>query len=67
MARWQEEPWVGHSVWCDSHKNGIITRIDRANKTVTADHYEHGFKTYDLDEFFGCFDERLNQWIIIPI
>lgn len=67
MSNWQEKPQVGETVWCDIHKNGIITRIDWQNRIVTADHYAYGYYTYDLDEFFGCFDERLNQWIITPI
>lgn len=66
MAAWQEEPYIGQSVWCDSHKNGIITGVDRANSTVHANHYVYGHRTYELDEFFGCFDERLNQWVIVP-
>lgn len=67
MASWQGEPQVGQSVWCDSHKNGIITRIDWKERLVYANHYASGTTIYELDEFFGAFDERLNQWVIIPI
>lgn len=64
MASWQEEPHVGQSIWSDEYKNGIITRVDWQGKTIYADHYDNGKTTYELDDIIGCFDERLNQWII---
>lgn len=67
MASWQESVLVGQSVWSESHKNGIVKAIDYQNDTVYCDHYKNGHQTYTLDDFFGCFDERLKQWIIIQI
>lgn len=66
MANWQEQPMNGQSVWHE-HKNGRIERIDAANKTVYCDFYDHGSLALELDEFFGCFDEQLNQWVLIPL
>lgn len=64
MANWQKEPEVGHTVWTEARKNGIITRIDFEFSEVYVNHYDNGFETYPSEAFFGCFDERLNQWVI---
>lgn len=67
MANWQEEPQAGQTVWSESHKNGIITGVDYSERMVYADHYDNGHQTYELDDFLGCFDEKLNQWVLIQI
>lgn len=67
MASWQDDPEVGQTVWTDEHKNGIITGISRSERIVYVNHYERGHQVYELDVFFGMFDERLNQWVIIPL
>lgn len=67
MANWQDAPQVGQTVWCESHKNGVITGVDWESNLVYVNHYTYGFSIYEMDEFFGCFDERLNQWVIVPI
>lgn len=66
MAK-HDDPRVGQTVWTDEKKNGIIRRIDWQEKLVYSHHYDNGDAVTELDEFFGCFDERLNQWVITPI
>lgn len=67
MASWQDEPQVGQTVWTDERKNGIITGISRSDGLVYCNFYKNGLDILELDLFFGMFDERLNQWIIIPL
>lgn len=65
MARWQEKPEVGNSVWTLEDGNGTIEYIDYNNRLVLVHfHYLKKDTTIELDSFFGCLDERLNQWII---
>jgi hypothetical protein len=64
MASWQEEPYTGQSVW-DDFKNGIIEGIDYESHTIYVSYYEKGRKKYTFDDFFGNFDEKLNQWILL--
>lgn len=66
MARWQEEPYTGQSVWHE-HKNGVIDGIDYSTKTIYVDFYEKGRKSFEMDEFFGMYDDALKQWVLIPI
>jgi hypothetical protein len=66
MANWQSMPAIGQSVWCLSHGNGTITNVDKGADMVWAK-YTKGPLAHDLDEFFGCFDEKLNQWVLIPL
>lgn len=66
MADWQEEPRVGHSVWAE-HKNGVIDGIDYSTRTVYVDFYKKGRGSFEMDEFFGMWDDRLQQWVIVPI
>lgn len=63
MARWQDEPQSGQSVW-HNDRNGKIVYIDYDNKSAFVTFYEKGHQTFELDVFFGAFDERLNQWIL---
>lgn len=67
LPSWQDQPQVGQSVWDMVRGNGVITRVDYAGKNVYVNHYENGQGVYELSEFFGMFDERLNQWVLIPL
>lgn len=67
MASWQDKPQVGQTVWCDAWKNGIITAVDNKEHMVYVNHYAYGYHVHELDEFFGAFDEGLNQWVLIPL
>lgn len=64
MARWQDEPQRGQTVW-RSHQNGKIVYVDYSNRMVMVNFYDHGYQAIELDIFFGSFDEKLNQWILI--
>lgn len=56
---------VGASVWTEEYKNGKIVFIDRHDQVVDCKFYNSGTTvSFDLDLFSGCYDERLNQWVI---
>lgn len=63
MTRWNEKPRVGQSVWTD-HKNGVIESIDWLTQTAFCNFYDKGYDTLELDIFLGCWDDRLQQWVI---
>lgn len=67
MASWQEEPMTGQTVWCESKGNGIITGIDYADRRVFVNFYDKGNREFEYDELLGCFDEKLNQWVLVEI
>lgn len=64
MASWQEEPRTGHSVWHD-HKNGVIEGINYQQRIIYVSFYDKGKGEFEFDEFLGCFDEALNQWVLV--
>jgi len=70
MPSWQEEIQTGQGIWTDEDKNGKITDVDWENQMVFAEHYRQDGSTvkrcYEFDEVAGSYDERLNQWIIVP-
>lgn len=67
MASWQEDPFVGASVWCLEHGNGRIDYIDYEDSLVYVNYYDNGRHTHDKEDFVGCFDEKLNQFVIAPL
>lgn len=58
---------VNASVWTYEKKNGIVDYIDHKTKEVYVNHYDNGYAVYEIDDFFGNWDHRLNQWVIAPI
>lgn len=66
MASWQEEPQVGQSVW-SNHKNGIIEGIDYKDRRIFVSFYDKGKAEFEYDELLGCFDEKLNQWVLVEV
>lgn len=66
MANWHRDQLrIGASVWTVDYKNGYITNIDYADKVVEVKFYNSGETyTYEFDVFIGCYDERLNQWVL---
>jgi len=71
MPSWQQDIQVGQGIWTDADKNGKITDIDHENQMIFAEHYGRGDTTtkrcYEFDDIMGSFDERLNQWVIVPL
>lgn len=63
MPNYQEQVQVGHSVWHD-FKNGVVESVDYLNDTVFVNFYDKGYQSFDRDVFIGCYDERLNQWVL---
>lgn len=65
MADWQQEIRPRQSLW-DNHKNGIITGINYEDRKVFVDFYEKGQGTYDFDDLIGHWDDKLQQWVLVP-
>ncbi len=71
MPSWQEEIKAGQGIWTDEDKNGKIIDVDWENQMIFAEHYRRDNtvvkRCYEFDEITGNYDERLNQWIIVPL
>lgn len=65
MADWQQEIRTGQSIW-DGH-NGIIEGLDYPNKLVYVSYYDRGYQTYEFDDLFGNWDDKLKQWVLVPL
>lgn len=66
MPNWhRDELRIGASVWTVDYKNGYITFIDYVDRVVEVKFYNSGETlAYEFDVFIGCYDERLNQWVL---
>lgn len=49
-------PETGDKIWQEGLGSGVITGIDWSSKTVYADYYDKGSRTYEYDEVLGCWD-----------
>lgn len=71
-SRKSTNPVIADTVWHVEYGNGKVYGIDWDNMLVAVEFYGWANhppvnKSMEMDDFFGMFDEQLNQWVITPI
>lgn len=63
---WQDDPQRGQSVWTEESANGVIVDIDYRERVADVKWHNSGkIEEIHFDEFFGCWQQGLNQWVIV--